>query len=236
MGWLDPDLGVLEHAVLAEETGFGLLPAPLFATVGLAWPLLDDELRAGVASGERSATIASAGDVQASGDRLTGVRTLVPDLTSVTDVVVPTTDGVFVVDVAAQPDVVVPRSTMDRTRRLGELRLDAAPGPPGGGGPPQPGDGRRPSPSWGGRGAGPAVSTWTRRSWTTYGADPCRGRPARRSASRSAHSTSPASTRRAASSSAGSSAPTRGCRTGSPTSSSRCSWAARSPTGRPGRW
>src|SRR3954451_16635259 len=78
MGWLDPDLGVLEHAVLAEETGFGLLPSPLFATGGVASPLLDEELRAAVASGDRSATIASAGDIQASGDRLTGVRTLVP--------------------------------------------------------------------------------------------------------------------------------------------------------------
>ena len=127
LGWLDEELGVLEHAVLAEETGFGLLPAPLFATIGLAWPLLDAELRGRVAAGERSATVASAGDVSVSGDRLSGVRTLVPDLTSVTDVVVPTSDGVFVVDVAAQPDVVVPRSTMDRTRRLGELRLDATP-------------------------------------------------------------------------------------------------------------
>src|SRR4051794_37111447 len=127
MGWLDPDLGVLEHAVLAEETGFGLLPAPLFATVGLAWPLLDAELRAGVASGERSATLASAGDVTTSGDRLSGTRRLVPDLTSVTDVVVPTSDGVFVVDLSAHPDVVVARSTMDRTRRLGELRLDNTP-------------------------------------------------------------------------------------------------------------
>jgi hypothetical protein len=127
MGWLDPDLGVLEHSVLAEETGFGLLPAPLFATVGLAWPLLDEELRAAVATGERSVTLASAGDVQAGSDNLTGVRKLVPDLTSVTDVVVPTSDGVFVVDVAAHPDVVVSRSTMDRTRRLGELHLDGTP-------------------------------------------------------------------------------------------------------------
>jgi alkylation response protein AidB-like acyl-CoA dehydrogenase len=132
MGWLDADpdsgLGVLEHAVLAEEAGFGLLPAPLFATVGLAWPLLDAELRTAVAAGERSATLASAGDVQASSDRLTGVRKLVPDLTAVTDVVVPTSDGVFAVDLTAHPDVVVPRSTMDRTRRLGELHLDGTPG------------------------------------------------------------------------------------------------------------
>src|SRR3954452_8830670 len=80
LGWLDPSLGMLEHAVLAEETGYGLLPAPLFSTVGLAWPLLDEELRGAVAAGDRSATLASAGDVQAAGVTLTGTRQLVPDL------------------------------------------------------------------------------------------------------------------------------------------------------------
>src|SRR5437763_12897832 len=59
MGWLDPELGLLEHAVLAEETGFGLLPAPFFATVALAWPVIDDELRDAVSSGERSVTLAT---------------------------------------------------------------------------------------------------------------------------------------------------------------------------------
>jgi alkylation response protein AidB-like acyl-CoA dehydrogenase len=132
LGWLDtrPEsgLGVLEHAVLAEETGFGLLPAPLFSSLALAGPLLDDELRSAVASGERSATLAqSGGDITVTGDALSGTRTLVPDLTLVTDVVVPTGDGVFVVDVAAHPDAVVARSTMDRTRRLGELHLDGTP-------------------------------------------------------------------------------------------------------------
>jgi alkylation response protein AidB-like acyl-CoA dehydrogenase len=58
LGWLDAELGLLEHAVLAEETGAVLLPAPWFSTVGLAWPLLDDELRAAVSAGERSATLA----------------------------------------------------------------------------------------------------------------------------------------------------------------------------------
>src|SRR5437763_5793993 len=127
MGWLDPDLGVLEHPVLAEETGFGLLPAPLFATIGLAWPVLDDGLRAAVAAGERSATVATDGDAEVDDGRLTGTRTLVPDLGLVTDVVVPTSDGLFAVDVAASPELVTVRSTMDRTRRLGELRLDGTP-------------------------------------------------------------------------------------------------------------
>jgi alkylation response protein AidB-like acyl-CoA dehydrogenase len=127
MGWLDPDLGVLEHAVLAEETGFGLLPAPLFSSLALAGPLLDDELRAAVAAGERSATVALGGEVTVDGGALTGTRSLVPDLTIVSDVLLPTTEGLFAVDLTAHPDVVVPRSTMDRTRRLGELRLDHTP-------------------------------------------------------------------------------------------------------------
>jgi alkylation response protein AidB-like acyl-CoA dehydrogenase len=142
LGWLDPELGLLEHAVLAEETGSALLPAPWFATVGLAWPLLDDELREAVSAGRRSATLAWAepdspatlltaahrSSTRAGADgRLTGSKVLVPDLTSVTDVVVVTAEGLYVVDVEANPDVVVPRSTMDLTRRLGELRLDGTP-------------------------------------------------------------------------------------------------------------
>jgi alkylation response protein AidB-like acyl-CoA dehydrogenase len=142
LGWLDPDLGVLEHAVLAEETGYALLPAPWWSTVGLAWPLLDDALREAVSSGERRATLAwaepggpatlaeaasgSTVKADASG-ALSGIKVLVPDLTSVTDVVVLAADGGFVVDLTAHPGTVTARSTIDRTRRLGELTLDATP-------------------------------------------------------------------------------------------------------------
>ena len=142
LGWLDPDLGLLEHAVLAEETGQVLLPAPWWSSMGLAWPLLDDELRKAISAGERSATVAWAepggpaslraagtGNTTAAtaGGALTGTKILVPDLTSVTDVVVVAADGLYAVDVAAHPEVVVSRSTMDRTRRLGELHLDGTP-------------------------------------------------------------------------------------------------------------
>lgn len=127
LGWLDSSLGVLEHAVLAEETGFGLLPAPWFSTIALAAPLLDDELREAVASGERAVTLARTGDVNASGTTLSGVARLVPDLAGVTDVVVAAGESLFAVDLVAHPDVVVPLSTTDRTRRLGELRLDGTP-------------------------------------------------------------------------------------------------------------
>jgi alkylation response protein AidB-like acyl-CoA dehydrogenase len=142
LGWLDPDLGLLEHAVLAEESGTVLLPAPWWSTVGLAWPLLDDDLRGAISAGDRSATLAWAepggpatlaaaaagSSVTAdSSGALTGTKVTVPDLTSVTDVLVVAADGIYAVDVAANPEVVVPHSTIDRTRRLSELRLSATP-------------------------------------------------------------------------------------------------------------
>src|SRR5436305_8982697 len=92
LGWLDTrsssGLGVLEHAVLAEEAGYALLPAPWFSTIALAGPVLDDELREGVASGDRAVTLAWAEPgsttlrdqrpaVHASAGRLTGTKVLV---------------------------------------------------------------------------------------------------------------------------------------------------------------
>jgi alkylation response protein AidB-like acyl-CoA dehydrogenase len=141
LGWLEPDLGLLEHAVIAEESAYALLPTPWFATVGLAWPLLDEDLRAAISSGERSATLAwaepggpatiaaaaSQSATAADGDRLTGTKVTVPDLGNVTDVIVVAGDGLYAVDLTAYPDLVVPRSTIDRTRRLGELRLAGTP-------------------------------------------------------------------------------------------------------------
>ena len=126
LGWLDPSLGLLEHAVIAEESGYALLPAPWFSTVALTWPLLDEKLRDAVATGEQSLTLATNGHAEISGGSLTGTFTLVPDLTSVTHVVVAAEDGFYVV--ATSPELVVPRSTVDRTRRLGELRLTSTPG------------------------------------------------------------------------------------------------------------
>lgn len=140
LGWLDPDLGALEHAVLFEEAGSTLLPTPYFSTVALALPALDAELREAVAAGERSVTLAwaepggptllrdAAGRVATSGGaRLTGRKVLVPDAGVVTDALVVATDGVYAVDLTASPEVVVRRSTLDLTRRLGELHLDGTP-------------------------------------------------------------------------------------------------------------
>jgi alkylation response protein AidB-like acyl-CoA dehydrogenase len=141
LGWLDPDLGVLEHAVLAEESGYTLLPAPWWSTIGLAGPLLDAELRDGVAAGERRVTLAwsepdgvaligqaaTHSTTSARDGALTGTKVRVPDLGWVTDVIVVTSDGLYVVDVTAHPETITERSTIDRTRRLGELTLSGTP-------------------------------------------------------------------------------------------------------------
>ncbi len=141
LGWLEPDLGLLDLAVIAEESAYALLPAPWFSTVGLAWPVLDDDLRQAISAGDRSATLAWAESggpatiaaaanqsaTHAAGDTLTGTKVTVPDLGNVTDVVVIASDGLYVVDLTTNPDVVVSRSTIDRTRRLGELHLSATP-------------------------------------------------------------------------------------------------------------
>src|SRR3954464_7922584 len=74
MGWLDDELGVLEHAVLAEETGRALFPGPLFSTLALARPAGYD--------GAQPGTLAHFPDptVTAKGDTLSGSKSFVPDL------------------------------------------------------------------------------------------------------------------------------------------------------------
>src|SRR5664280_302423 len=166
-------MSFLDEVVLFEEAGRALLPAPYFATVGLALPALaaaapagggTDTLLAGVLAGERTATLAWAEadgpvalvDVEAvsvtasrtpDGWALTGTKRFVPDLAAVSDVIVVARaeDGVGLwrvdlragtvggadvgaaVSAAVGAAVVVPHSTMDRTRRRGDLVLAATP-------------------------------------------------------------------------------------------------------------
>ena len=143
LGWLDRDLGLLEHAVIAEETGHALFPGPLWSTLGLARPAgYDGDLPATLAYAEPNGpsllTDAETVSTSADGDRLTGHKLFVPDATCVGEFAVVTrdSDGLAVYAVAAGADgvTVVPRSTTDRTRRLSELVLDRAPGRRLGGG------------------------------------------------------------------------------------------------------
>lgn len=113
LGWLDRDLGFLEQAVIFEETGYALFPAPYFSTVGLSWPLLDDELADAVSAGDRSVTVATD-------------RNFVPDLGIVTDVLVVADDGIYALETGNVP--ITTLSTVDRSRRYGELKTDATTG------------------------------------------------------------------------------------------------------------
>lgn len=144
LGWLDPELDVLEHAVLAEEAGYALLPAPWLTSVALAQPALggppprpttlawvDD---AATTLRDAAASAACRADDDVDGWRLTGVKRAVPDgAVAAEAVVVARTQervALFRVDLAAHPEVVRPLSTEDRTRRLAELRLDGTPAEP----------------------------------------------------------------------------------------------------------
>jgi alkylation response protein AidB-like acyl-CoA dehydrogenase len=142
LGWLDAELGLLEHAVLAEEAGYALLPAPWLCTVGLAMPAYGDRrpdrpvtlawADDGATTLRDAATAAACrADDDLDGWRLSGVKRAVPDATAAQEAVVVarSSEGValFRLDLAAHPETVHPLSTLDRTRRLAELRLDGTP-------------------------------------------------------------------------------------------------------------
>lgn len=138
LGWLDPELGVLEYAVLAEEAGYVLYPGPWWSTVALAGPVLGGlpdepttlawaeagapDLRSAASSSATSATRA------AGAWTLSGTKQRVPDLAIAGSVlVVAAADGgTGIWRVAVSGGDVIPVSTVDRTRRLAELRLDSA--------------------------------------------------------------------------------------------------------------
>jgi alkylation response protein AidB-like acyl-CoA dehydrogenase len=148
LGWLSlsvPEddggagMGFLEEAVVFEETGRALYPGPVFSTLALARPALaDSELLAPVLSGQATATLAWAEDgalglldsprVHAdSAGRLTGTKRYVPDLALADFAVVVADTGLHAVDLRENPGAVLPRPTLDRTRRLGDLVLDETP-------------------------------------------------------------------------------------------------------------
>ncbi len=143
MGWFDNELTFVDRAVLFEETGYRLLPAPYFSTTALAGPALalDDELAKRVTEGGLRATLAWAEDgvpqglldlagitARAGGGTVSGRKVLVPDAAAadVFVVVAGGEDGVGLYAVEAADAQVTERETIDGTRRLGEVRFDAA--------------------------------------------------------------------------------------------------------------
>ena len=141
-GWLDPDLGTMEHAVLAEEAGYALYPGPLWTTLALAQqaylghPAPDgpatlawrDAGVLGLAGVHAAACLA---EKTPGGWRLSGVKHGVPDATSAREVAVvargPAGTGLWRLDLTTHPEVIQNVSTMDGTRRVAELRLRRTP-------------------------------------------------------------------------------------------------------------
>jgi alkylation response protein AidB-like acyl-CoA dehydrogenase len=138
------DLGFLEEAIVLEEAAAALYPGPLFSTIALAAPgLHGDDLQA-VASGERAATLAWAeedgrfagsglsthAEAANGGHRLTGRKRLVPDVSAADLLVVVAEEGVFLADRDGPGVEWRELPTVDRTRRMGEVVLDGAPGRP----------------------------------------------------------------------------------------------------------
>jgi alkylation response protein AidB-like acyl-CoA dehydrogenase len=129
LGWVEAAAdGAVTAGLLLEETGYGLLPAPLFVTVALAAPLGADPAQpttlAWAEGGAPRLGDAITTSVDADG-RVTGRKILVPDLATTTHAVVTTTSGQRLVTLADAR--VVHRSTLDGTRRLGELLFDQTP-------------------------------------------------------------------------------------------------------------
>ena len=134
----------LDEAVVLEELGYALFPAPYFSTIALALPALDErpDLQERVASGEARVALAWAEEgirsfrdldstrtrAHGSGDdwSLTGTKDLVGDLGAVNVVlVVANTDaglGIWALEREGAGEII---STMDSTRRLGRLSLQS---------------------------------------------------------------------------------------------------------------
>ena len=97
-------LTFVEEAVLFEELGRALYRGPYFSTIGLTLPALPDDLRAEVAAGDTSWTLA--------------FGPLVPDLDTAQRVAIVGGDGIYELE-GAEREIL---ETTDETRPLGVVR------------------------------------------------------------------------------------------------------------------
>ncbi len=97
-------LGFVEEAVLHEELGRALYRGPFFSTIAVSLPALPDDLRAEVASGKASWTLA--------------FGPLVPDLDTADRIAIVGGDGIYELE-GAEREIL---STTDETRPVGVVR------------------------------------------------------------------------------------------------------------------
>lgn len=128
-----------ESAVVAEELGRAVTPAPFLGSAVLGTAALlaagDADTLAAVASGERIVTLAVPltampgayePSVTAEGGRLTGTVTSVADAGHADALLVPASDGLYLVE--ASEVTRAPVVSLDMTRRLTDVTLDGASG------------------------------------------------------------------------------------------------------------
>jgi alkylation response protein AidB-like acyl-CoA dehydrogenase len=140
-------LGFFEELILAEELGRGLYPGPFLSSVVVALPLVlasavDRDLLTSILSGQRIPTVAWAGPdgsfdvdpapkIEWEDERLTGTRLFVPDLQAADVLIViggvPGGVGVWAVERDDAGVAWRTVSTVDSTRRMGEVVFDHAP-------------------------------------------------------------------------------------------------------------
>jgi alkylation response protein AidB-like acyl-CoA dehydrogenase len=127
-------LGMVEVAVLAEEVGRHVAPAPFIES----WLALDALARAGGQAGEWVDALAGGdavgcvgwgprGVTAASDGRLSGATEPVVYAPAADVAVVVAADGLYAVDLAGTGTRPPAEPAMDRTRRIGWLRFDATP-------------------------------------------------------------------------------------------------------------
>jgi alkylation response protein AidB-like acyl-CoA dehydrogenase len=134
-----------EAAVVLEELGHAVAPVPFLGSAVVATTALlhcgdsnhgDPDLLPLLASGDRTAALAvpfsarTSGrfSATADGDRLSGRITSVAEALPADVLLVPTDDGLFAVDAAADGVTVTPVVSLDLTRQLADVRLDGATG------------------------------------------------------------------------------------------------------------
>ncbi len=128
----------VDLAVLLEEMGRALVPGPFFASVCLAAPVLVEagdggDILRGIASGERNATVAHAGEVSVSDGKASGSVRFVLDAHVADAIVVCDGKNLYAVDTSSGVNVTQLKA-MDMTRRLCDVTFDGATATPLGGG------------------------------------------------------------------------------------------------------
>jgi alkylation response protein AidB-like acyl-CoA dehydrogenase len=116
----------VDAAVALEEAGRSLLPVPLLASTVVATVLdaVGSDAVAGLAGGERIGTLA-VGEIRDGGGWSGELRHVIDG--GLADVVlVAAPDALLLVETAADGVTVEPRPTLDPTRRLATVRLDAS--------------------------------------------------------------------------------------------------------------